>query len=402
MAATLGARNDALHRSHAEREVATFSFTAETSSLARSREIELQERGEAQRLRSQTEEAIRMASEAHFESEALRVASTSRLRETERLAEAELAAKSANLVMQAEHAVQREVAQHAREAKEEQRLLRDEVAAAESRARALLTTGEEKAEWARSRERSRDSDHSKVFEAMMEKMQLGMAALHQQATEERERMVRELRERDAAYMADSRSKQLAIDQLTGALSAALSRVSAESGRMAGSGGDPPPPPSGGGRAPDGDEGKPRERPKKRETLLIPAASSGTQPPTSRKTRMDPPPPPPDDDDDEDSDESEESEDPDEFEPVEGDPGRGGDGDDPRLPRRRRGDPDGGGGDDGGRGRRDRTPRSSSPLGIHPGARGRVNQGSGLSRTTGVPQLEVLASAGGCGCVRQAG
>ena len=84
----------------------------------------------------------RKATEAHHEAETVQAASTSRLRETERMAEAELAAKSADLVMRAEHAARHEIAQHAREAREDQRLLRDEVVAAEPQARALHASEE--------------------------------------------------------------------------------------------------------------------------------------------------------------------------------------------------------------------------------------------------------------------
>ena len=127
--------------------MATFKATAETSSLARSREAEHLERVEAQRLRAQAAEAQWKATEAHLEAESVRAASTSRLRETERVAVAELATKSADLVMRAEHAARQEVAQHAREAREEQRHLREEVVTAESRARALHTSEEQKHEW---------------------------------------------------------------------------------------------------------------------------------------------------------------------------------------------------------------------------------------------------------------
>jgi hypothetical protein len=214
------------------------------------------------------------------------------------VAEAELAAKSADLVMRAEHAVRQEVAQHAREAREEQRLLQEEVVMAESRARALHASEEQKQDRTASREKSRESDHNRVYEAMLEKMQLGMEAINRQAHEERERMAREIRERDAIYMADARQKQTAIDQLTNALSAALARLNTEAGPAAGSGGGPPPPPpSGGGRALEGEEGKPRDRPKKKEATPLPAGSSGDKAPALQKARADPPPPPPEDDDD---------------------------------------------------------------------------------------------------------
>ena len=64
-AATLGARDDALYRPHAELEVATFRATAEICSLARARETKLQEWTEAQRLRAQAEDALRKATQAH-------------------------------------------------------------------------------------------------------------------------------------------------------------------------------------------------------------------------------------------------------------------------------------------------------------------------------------------------
>jgi hypothetical protein len=115
-------------------------------------------------------------------------------------------------------------------------------------------------------------------------------------------------------MADSRNKQIAIDQLTNALTTALSRFNTGASRVAGSGGGPPPPPSGGGHALDGSGEKPRDRPKNKEVTLTPAGSSGDNIPTSHKSRMDLPPPPPEDSGDSDEDsEGEESEDREDFE-----------------------------------------------------------------------------------------
>ena len=129
MAATLGARDDALNRSHAELEVANFRASAEINSLARARYAEQQERTEAQRLREQAEEAARVAAAARTEAETIRLLSDSRLHNTERTAEAKVAEKSANLVLEAEHAVRQRVEQCEREAREEQVKLREELAA---------------------------------------------------------------------------------------------------------------------------------------------------------------------------------------------------------------------------------------------------------------------------------
>ena len=77
-----------------------------------------------------------------------------------------------------------------------------------------------------------------------------MANIQRQAQEEREQMACEMRERDALYLADAQRKQKAIDQLTEALSATLSRLPTASPAVA-SGGAPPPPPGGGNAPRDG-------------------------------------------------------------------------------------------------------------------------------------------------------
>ena len=74
----------------------------------------------------------------------------------------------------------------------------------------------------------------------MERMQLELAAIHQRAREDQERLARELRERDAAYRADSLQKQQAIENVTHALSVALTKLAAQPSPTA-SGGAPPPP-----------------------------------------------------------------------------------------------------------------------------------------------------------------
>ena len=73
LAATLGARGDALHRSHAELEMANFRASAEINSLDRARNAELHERAEAQRLRAQADEASRVAAAARTDAETIRM-----------------------------------------------------------------------------------------------------------------------------------------------------------------------------------------------------------------------------------------------------------------------------------------------------------------------------------------
>ena len=60
MAASLGAREQALHRAQAELEVANIRTIAEMHSLARAREAEQRETAEAQRHREAAAEALRM------------------------------------------------------------------------------------------------------------------------------------------------------------------------------------------------------------------------------------------------------------------------------------------------------------------------------------------------------
>ena len=149
----------------------------------------------------------------------------------------------------------------------------------------------EEQSWARSgiRERSRDSEAGRAYTLMLERVQQQMADIQRQGQEERERMAREMRERDALYQADTQRKQKAIDQLTEALSATLSRLPTTSPAVA-SGAAPPPPP-GGGNAPGTERGEPSSRPKK-EVTMHPASSHAT---SSRPTKTGPPAPPPGDD-----------------------------------------------------------------------------------------------------------
>jgi hypothetical protein len=315
MAATLGARGEALIRSLAELEVANFRATAEINSLARAREAELQVRTEAQRLREQAEDAARVAAAARAEAETIRALRDSRLHQTEQAAEAKVAEKSANLVIEAEQAVRQRVDQCQREARDEQLRFREEVAELELRKRTQIADQEFAAreeqqrlrremeelelrkrtqlthhellrERSEAREKSRDSDTGRVYSALMERMQQGMAAIHRQAQEDRERMAREIRVRDALFMADSQQKQQAIDQLTEVLSATLSRLQT-SAAVTAPGGAPPPPP-GGGDAPGTGKGESSGRPKK--ALPLPAASSHAL--SGRPTKTGPPAPPP--------------------------------------------------------------------------------------------------------------
>ena len=76
-----------------------------------------------------------------------------------------------------------------------------------------------------------------------------MADIQRQAAMDRERMAREVQERDALLMADAQQKRQDIDQLTRMLTMTLERLDVMGGPMA-SGGAPPPPP-GGGHAPVG-------------------------------------------------------------------------------------------------------------------------------------------------------
>ena len=53
------------------------------------------------------------------------------------------------------------------------------------------------------RERSRDVGNSRIHDALLERIRLGMAATQRQAAEGRERLGREVRESDAQYAADA-------------------------------------------------------------------------------------------------------------------------------------------------------------------------------------------------------
>ena len=123
--AALGARDEALTRSHAELKVATFEATAEAAILTRARMAEQDERAEAQRLRNQAVEATRKAWEARAEAEAIRDPSAARIRKAEDMAECELTAKSAALAMQVENAARQEISRHYREASEDRRRLQE-------------------------------------------------------------------------------------------------------------------------------------------------------------------------------------------------------------------------------------------------------------------------------------
>jgi hypothetical protein len=76
------------------------------------------------------------------------------------------------------------------------------------------------------REDSRTREMARFQEAMMEKMLLELTGMQRRSREEQERMERELRERDNAYRADALQKQQAIDNLTHALSVALTKLDA--------------------------------------------------------------------------------------------------------------------------------------------------------------------------------
>ena len=81
----------------------------------------------------------------------------------------------------------------------------------ELRTRTQLAHQEQLRERSEAREKSRGSETGRAYSELLERMQLEMAALHRQAQEERERVAREIRKRDARYLADSQQKQQAMD-----------------------------------------------------------------------------------------------------------------------------------------------------------------------------------------------
>ena len=105
-----------------------------------------------------------------------------------------------------------------------QQRLQEEVIELEMQKRAQFEREEQTRVHTEIRERSRDSETGRAYALMLERVQQQMADFQRLALEERDRMVREMRERDALYLADSQRKQKAIDQLTEALSATLSRL----------------------------------------------------------------------------------------------------------------------------------------------------------------------------------
>jgi len=134
------------------------------------------------------------------------------------------------------------------------------------------------------RERSRDSGAGRAYSTLLERVQQQVADFQRQAQKERERMAREMRERDALYLADAQRKQKAINQLTEALSATLSRLRTASPAVAS--GAAPPPPLGGGDAPGTERGEPTSRPKK-EVTMYPASSHTDRPSDKGRTAASP-------------------------------------------------------------------------------------------------------------------
>jgi hypothetical protein len=226
MTATLGARDDAFYRSRAELEMANSRASAEIHSLARAKEAEVQERVEAQRHREQAEEAARMAVAARAEADTIRALSDSRVHLTEKTAEAKVAEKTANLTLEAEQAVRQRADRWEREEREQLARFREEMTEVELPKRTLLVNEEtaanhkqlrlreevvelemqkraqsEREEQLRVRteirERSRDSEAGRAYALMLERVQQQMADFQRQAQEERERMARDMRERDA-------------------------------------------------------------------------------------------------------------------------------------------------------------------------------------------------------------
>ena len=135
MAATLGARDDALYRSRAGLEMANSRASAEINSLARAKEAEAQERVEALRHRAQAEEAARVAAAARAEADTIRALSDSRINLTERAAEAKVAEKTANLTLEAELEARRRADRWEREEREQLARFLGEMAEVELRKR---------------------------------------------------------------------------------------------------------------------------------------------------------------------------------------------------------------------------------------------------------------------------
>ena len=223
-----------------------------------------------------------MVALARAETDTIRAHSNSRIHYTERAVEAKVAEKTANLTLEAEQAVRLRADRLEREEQEHMARFRVELAEEELRKRTLLADEEaaaarkqhrlreevveletqkhaqfEREERSRVhaeiRERSRDSEAGRAYATMLEKMQLQMADFQRQAIQERDRMAREMQERDVLYLADSQRKQKAIDQLTEALSATLSRLPTASPAVAS--GSAPPSPSGWRRRPRHGKGR---------------------------------------------------------------------------------------------------------------------------------------------------
>ena len=129
MSASLGARDQALNRTHAELEVATFRASAEMHRLSRAREAEVREYADAQRHREAATEAENNTMEAQAEADRVRLLSESHLRETAKIHEEELAARSANLRIEAEAAVRRKIDRCEQEVRDEKRKLGEDMAA---------------------------------------------------------------------------------------------------------------------------------------------------------------------------------------------------------------------------------------------------------------------------------
>jgi hypothetical protein len=346
--------------------MANFKASAEAQALARARETEHREYVEAQRHRETAMEAMQMASRATHEAETARAWTTTRLKSSEKAAEDMLVAKTANLTLEAEQAVHNQVGRCENEVREERRKLQEEINAVEMRERTSALRQELASEGSLKREDSRTRERARFQEAMMEKMQLELIAIHRRSREDQDRMERELWERDNAYRADALQKQQAIENLTHALSVALTKLDARPPLTA-SGGAPPPPP-GGGNAPVGEEFYPKGKQKKASgSGPAPSCSLAGNTQTTTRTRMAPPPPPGGGGDPGgDSGEEDPEEFDDDFDEL-------GDEDDDRdrYPGNRRrspGDPDG-----------DDWPwraRARSPCGHPPGSRG-TGEGSGI-------------------------
>jgi len=93
--------------------------------------------------------------------------------------------------------------------------------------------------------RAHDDQAERVMTMVAEKMQKDMFAFQRTTQDDYDRLVRELRQRDEQYLADAQQKQKSIDQLTAALTAALSRHPVAALATAAGGAAPPPPPGGG-------------------------------------------------------------------------------------------------------------------------------------------------------------